>query len=157
MPIERRLIIAWRLVERERRFMSKVAWLAGLSLVAVHVSAVAQADPGRPPMVFFDWGKLEIRSDDKAVLDKVAEQWRAQPGARLVLSGHSDRSGPGWANVRASKRRAIAVQDYLVDQGVPASAMTLQAFGEQRPVVPTEDGVREVQNRRVEISIVPAG
>ena len=39
MPIERRLIIAWRLVERERRFMSKVAWLAGLSLVAVPVSA----------------------------------------------------------------------------------------------------------------------
>ena len=108
-------------------------------------------------MVFFDWGKLEIRSDDKAVLDKVAEQWRAQPGARLVLSGHSDRSGPGRANVRASKRRAIAVQDYLVEQGVPASAMTLQAFGEQRPVVPTEDGVREVQNRRVEIGIVPAG
>lgn len=134
--------------------MGKVALLVGLSLVTMPASSMAQADDGRPAMVFFDWGKGEIRSDDKAVLDNVAEQWKAQPGARLVLSGHSDRSGPGWANARASKQRAVAVQDYLVEHGVPASAMTLQAFGEQQPVVTTEDGVREVQNRRVEIRFV---
>ena len=129
--------------------MKSLALSAGL-ILAVPASLAAQ--PPSPTMVFFDWGKREIRSDDKAVLDKIAEQWRAQPGAPLVLSGYSDRSGPGWANVRASKQRAMAVRDYLAEHGVPASAMILQAFGEQRPVVETEDGVREVQNRRVEIS-----
>jgi outer membrane protein OmpA-like peptidoglycan-associated protein len=134
--------------------MGKVAWLAGLSIIAMPASLAAQVDTNRPAMVFFDWGKREIRRDDQEVLDKIAERWRAQPGARLVLSGHSDRSGPGWANLRASKQRAAAVQDYLVEHGVAASAITLQAFGEQQPVVNTEDGVREVQNRRVEISFV---
>jgi len=131
--------------------MKSLALSAGL-ILAVSAPLAAQAQASRTAMVFFDWGKREIRSDDKAVLDKIAEQWRAQPGAPLVLSGYSDRSGPNWANVRASKQRAMAVRDYLAEHGVPASAMILQAFGEQRPVVETEDGVREVQNRRVEIS-----
>jgi len=133
--------------------MARLALSAGLILLAVAAPLSAQSAPGTA-IVFFDWGKREIRSDDRSVLDKVAEQWRAQPEVRLVLSGHSDRSGPGWENVRASKRRAVAVRDYLIERGVPASAMTLQAFGEQQQVVTTEDGVREVQNRRVEISLV---
>jgi len=133
--------------------MARLALSTGLILLAVAVPLAAQPAPATA-MVFFDWGKREIRNDDRAVLDKIAEQWRAQGDTRLVLSGHSDRSGPGWANVRASKRRAVAVQDYLIKRGVPASAMTLQAFGEQQPVVATEDGVREVQNRRVEIRFV---
>jgi outer membrane protein OmpA-like peptidoglycan-associated protein len=49
------------------------------------------------------------------------------------------------------------VRAYLVEHGVPGTAMTIQVYGEQRPIVPTEDGVREVQNRRVEIRFVPAG
>ena len=121
--------------------------------MSVAASIAAQPAPGTA-IIFFDWGKREIRRDDQEVLDKVAEQWRAQSGAHLILSGHSDRSGPGWANVRAAKQRAKAAHDYLVEHGVPSSAMTLQAFGEQQPVVETEDGVREVQNRRVEIKIV---
>ena len=48
----------------------------------------------------------------------------------------------------------MAVRGYLAAHGVPASAMILQAFGEQQPVVDTEDGVREIQNRRVEIAFV---
>jgi outer membrane protein OmpA-like peptidoglycan-associated protein len=108
-------------------------------------------------MVFFDWGKPEIRSDDKAVLDKIAEEWRAEPNSRLLLSGHSDRSGPTGVNLRSSRRRAETVRAYLVEHGVPGTAMTIQVYGEQRPIVPTEDGVREVQNRRVEIRFVPAG
>jgi OOP family OmpA-OmpF porin len=122
-------------------------------LLSVAAPIAAHPEPGTA-IIFFDWAKREIRRDDQEVLDKVAEQWRAQPGAHLLLSGHSDRSGPGWANVRASKQRADAVHDYLVEHGVPSSAMTLRAFGEQQPVVGTENGVREVQNRRVEITIV---
>jgi len=133
--------------------MARLALPAGMALLSVATSIAAQPAPGTA-IIFFDWGKREIRRDDREVLDKTVEQWRAQPGAHLVLSGHSDRSGPSWANVRASKQRVKAVHDYLVEQGVPSPAMTLQAFGEQQPVVETEDGVREVQNRRVEIKIV---
>lgn len=108
-------------------------------------------------IVFFDWSKPDINRDAAEILDKVAAEVAGQPGSRLVLAGHSDRSGPAGANVRASKRRAEAVRDHLVKHGVPAGAITLHAYGELQPIVSTEDGVREVQNRRVEIQFIPAG
>jgi len=107
-------------------------------------------------MVFFDWGKRDIRSDDVAVLEKVAAEWRGMPGARILLTGHSDRSGPAWTNRRSARLRAEAVRGELVKRGIPARAISTVSYGEQRPVVETEDGVREVQNRRVEISVVPS-
>jgi outer membrane protein OmpA-like peptidoglycan-associated protein len=128
------------------------------ALVASAGAASGTASRARPDfIIFFDWGKQEIRGEDKAVLDKAADEWRARPGSNLQVTGFSDRSGPGVVNLRASKRRAIAVRDYLVARGVPAYAIILHAYGEQQPVVATEDGVREVQNRRVEICFVPAG
>jgi outer membrane protein OmpA-like peptidoglycan-associated protein len=52
-----------------------------------------------------------------------------------------------------SLRRANAVKDSLVREGVPASAITVIGRGESNPLVPTGDGVREPQNRRVEIVV----
>ena len=129
-----------------------ILWCA----LAVAGAAPAQAPADAPFIVFFDWAKPDINRDAAEILDKIAAEYSARPGARLQLSGHSDRSGPAGANLRSSRRRAEAVRDYLAAHGVPAAAMTVRAFGEQRPIVPTEDGVREVQNRRVEIRFVPA-
>ena len=67
------------------------------------------------------------------------------------MAGHADRSGTPQYNQRLSQRRADAVAAELVRRGVPRNAMAIQAFGESRPLVPTADGVREPQNRRVEI------
>ena len=124
--------------------------------LAIAGAAAAQAPAGAQFIVFFDWAKPDINRDAAEILDKVATEYSARPGARLQLSGHSDRSGPAGTNLRSSRKRAEAVRDYLAAHGVPAAAMTLEAYGEQRPIVPTEDGVREVQNRRVEIRLVPA-
>jgi len=123
---------------------------------ALLMAAAAPAQPsGGTFIVFFDWAKPEINRDAAEILDKVSAEHAARPGSRLVLSGHSDRSGPAGVNLRSSKRRAEAVRAYLEAHGVPGRAMTLEAYGEQRPIVSTEDGVREVQNRRVEIRFVP--
>jgi outer membrane protein OmpA-like peptidoglycan-associated protein len=69
----------------------------------------------------------------------------------VLVEGHADRSGPESYNLALSQRRAEAVAAALRARGVPGDAMSLQAFGETRPRVPTADGVREPQNRRVEI------
>jgi outer membrane protein OmpA-like peptidoglycan-associated protein len=79
--------------------------------------------------------------------------WRASPGSHLSLSGHTDRSGSAAFNLAASRKRAQMVRDELVKRGVPAGSISTAAYGEERPLVPTEDGVREVQNRRVEIIV----
>ena len=124
----------------------------GLALAA---SAAAQEQPAQagPFLLFFDWGKPDIRSDDAATLDKVAEQWRARPSARLEIVGHTDRSGSPATNRRAGLKRAETVRAELEKRGVKGNAMSVASFGEEQPLVPTEDGVREVQNRRVAIEI----
>jgi OOP family OmpA-OmpF porin len=128
-------------------------YVAGALAVAASGVALAQQPPAPAPlMLFFDWGKPDIRSDDQSVLDQAAAAWRARPGSRLKLSGHTDRSGSAAFNLAASRRRAEMVRDELVKRGVPRNAMRVASFGEVQPLVPTEDGVREVQNRRVVIA-----
>lgn len=132
------------------RAIGTVLATAGLALAS---TAGAWEPPPGPFLVFFDWGKPELRSDDSAILDKVAEVYRANPGARLQLMGHTDRSGSAAVNRAAGLRRAEAVQAELVKRGVPRNVMSVASLGEDRPLVPTEDGVREVQNRRVVIAL----
>jgi len=72
-----------------------------------------------------------------------------------MLAGHADRSGSTSYNVGLSQRRADAVRSYLSARGVPDTRISSEAFGESQPRVPTADGVRELQNRRVEISYGP--
>lgn len=113
-------------------------------------SAAAQWGDAGPTLLFFDWGKSELSGDAKASLDKVAERYR-QAARPMTIDGHSDRSGADASNLASSRRRARIVRDYLVDRGVPDSAMSVRAYGETWPIIATADGVREVQNRRVEI------
>lgn len=129
-----------------------------LALAAVWVLAAASAAQSQPAnrlMLFFDWGRPDIRSDEVATLDQAAAAY--QPGAQLKISGFADRSGSAAVNLRASRQRAEEVRAELAKRGVPASAMAIAAYGEARPLVATEDGVREVQNRRVQIEVSGAG
>jgi len=67
------------------------------------------------------------------------------------VAGHADRSGTPQYNQGLSMRRAQAVAAELVRLGVKQQAIAISAFGDTRPLVPTAAGVREPQNRRVEI------
>ena len=125
---------------------------AGLATTGISAQPPVATNAGTF-MLFFDWGKGDIRRDDEAILDQVAEAWRARTGQRLRLTGHTDRSGGAIFNRQAGMERAKAVRLALEKRGIPRDAMSITSFGEDRPLVPTEDGVREVQNRRVEIVI----
>jgi OmpA-OmpF porin, OOP family len=129
-----------------------VATLAAVILTVQAGAQTANSMAAGSFVVFFDWSKPELRRDDNETLDKVADAHRARPAARIILTGHTDRSGRSSVNRSAGMRRAEAVRAELEKRGVPRNAMTLASFGEDRPLVPTEDGVREVQNRRVEIA-----
>lgn len=72
-----------------------------------------------------------------------------------MLAGYADKSGSSSYNVGLSQRRADAVKAYMASKGIPDGVMTTQAFGESNPRVETADGVRELQNRRVEITYGP--
>jgi outer membrane protein OmpA-like peptidoglycan-associated protein len=110
--------------------------------------------PG-PFIVFFDWDKSDVTPEAAGILDNAAAAYQQTGTASVVLAGHADKSGADDYNVGLSQRRADSVKTYLAGRGVPESALTTEAFGESRPLVETADGVREPQNRRVEITFGP--
>ena len=73
----------------------------------------------------------------------------------LIITGHADRAGSDAYNWDISLDRADAVRGVLEAMGVPAALIAVRAAGETEPLAPTEDGVRERKNRRVEIVLRP--
>jgi outer membrane protein OmpA-like peptidoglycan-associated protein len=105
----------------------------------------------RTYLVFFDFDRADLTDRARQIIAEAATNSTRAGTTRIEVAGHADRSGTPAYNQRLSERRAAAVAAELERRGVARSAMTIQAFGESRPLVPTADGVREPQNRRVEI------
>ena len=105
--------------------------------------------------MFFDWDKSAITPEAATVLNSAVTAYGDCGTAAVMLAGHADRSGSTQYNVGLSERRNAAVRTYLTGRGVPAARIASEAFGESRNRVATADGVRELQNRRVEISYGP--
>jgi len=122
---------------------------------SIPASQTCPPRPIGPFIVFFDWDKDEITPQAAAILDNAAAAYQQSGSASIVLAGHADRSGSDEYNVGLSQRRANNVRGYMAGRGVPDGSMTTEAFGESRPLVDTADGVREPQNRRVEITFGP--
>ncbi|MCR0981370.1 OmpA family protein [Roseomonas populi] len=118
--------------------------------VAAQAPAAAPA-PARTYLVFFDFDRADLTDRARQIISEAAQAVSSTGTTRIEVAGHADRSGTPQYNQRLSMRRAEAVAAELTRRGVPRSAMSIQAFGESRPLVPTADGVREPQNRRVEI------
>ena len=107
--------------------------------------------PARTYLVFFDWDRADLTARAREIIAEAAEASRRVQVTRIEVAGHADRSGSPQYNQRLSQRRADNVAAELVARGVPRNQIFVTAFGESRPLVPTADGVREPQNRRVEI------
>jgi outer membrane protein OmpA-like peptidoglycan-associated protein len=104
-------------------------------------------------LVFFDWDRYNLTAEGKRVVAQAAEEFKKSGQARIVATGYTDLSGSASYNQKLSERRADTVKQELIRLGVPASAIVAIGRGESNPLVPTKDGVREPQNRRVEIEI----
>ncbi len=102
-------------------------------------------------MVFFDWDRSDLSAQAMGTIQQAAAAYRSNSGARVTAIGHTDTSGPNNYNMALSLRRASAVKGALVQSGVPAGSIDTIGKGEEGLLVQTGDGVREPQNRRVEI------
>jgi len=113
------------------------------------------APPPPPPqkvfLVFFDWDKYNITPEGERIIEVAAQQYKAGGAVRLQVTGYTDTTGSYAYNQRLSERRANAVAARLAALGVARSDMAVagRSFNDLR--VPTPLGVREPQNRRVEI------
>ena len=114
----------------------------------VHPTAAAPA----PLVVYFDMGSSTIRKEDAAVLDHASRAYNEGKPIVMILAGSADRTGDAGDNLELSQRRATAVLRGLLARGIPAERFEVLAKGETELPVPTDPGVAERQNRRVEIT-----
>ena len=121
-------------------------------------AAPPPAPPAPPPppthqvyLVFFDWDKYNITPEGMQILEAAAAHYRAGGAVQIQVTGYTDLTGSPGYNQRLSERRASAVATVLARLGIPRNEMIVAGRGMNDPRVPTPLGVREPQNRRVEI------
>ena len=114
-------------------------------------SAVPAAEPSRSYLVFFDWDKATLSVRARGIVKDAATNAARVQHTRIDVSGNTDTSGTPAYNQGLSMRRAQAVAAELVRDGVAKSDITITAAGDTNPLIATGAGVREPQNRRVEI------
>ncbi|SDH47456.1 flagellar protein MotY [Pseudomonas abietaniphila] len=122
--------------------------LCTAKLLPMNFEQVRQAEIG------FPGGGIDLDAQAKRRLDTVLAYMKADPSVnRVELDGHSDNSGNRLTNRDLSRRRALAVMDYLKAQGVPEEQITVRFHGEQYPLVPNTTNANRARNRRVNIHL----
>jgi outer membrane protein OmpA-like peptidoglycan-associated protein len=102
-------------------------------------------------MVFFDFNKSDLTAEAASIVDQAAKNAGPAKATEITVTGHTDTVGSDAYNMRLSKRRADSVAAELEKDGIPSSEIAIVAKGKRDLLVPTKDGVREPQNRRVTI------
>jgi OOP family OmpA-OmpF porin len=101
----------------------------------------------------FELAGRTLTPESMAQLDQVLKEVATWEAAEVEVVGHTDRMGTPENNDALSLRRAEHVRRLLVDKGAKADAVRAIGMGEREPVTPTDDGVADAANRRVEVVI----
>jgi len=99
--------------------------------------------------IYFEYDSDTIRSEFEPMLTAHVRFLRANPGASVVLQGHTDERGTREYNLALGERRAGAVERYLNVQGVSPSQVEVVSYGEERPAARGQNEQAYAQNRRV--------
>ena len=105
--------------------------------------------------VQFETNSAVLKKESESLLDEVAKAMKDHPDIKRVrIEGHTDSRASDGYNKRLSKKRAQAVREYLVAQGIAGKRLSARGYGEEKPIADnkTEDGM--YQNRRVEFTIL---
>jgi len=101
-------------------------------------------------VVYFDFDKYDLTAESRAVLLAHADKLKGA-SVSVRLEGHADERGSREYNMALGEKRANAVRDFLVTQGVSGSSLEVVSFGEEQPAVMGSDEASWAQNRRVEV------
>jgi iron complex outermembrane receptor protein len=113
--------------------------------------AVAPATAPKSYLVFFDFNKSDLTPQAATIVNQAAKNAGPAKVTKLEVTGHTDTVGSDAYNMRLSRRRAESVAALLEKDGIPSSEIEIVAKGKRDLLVPTADGVKEPQNRRVQI------
>lgn len=105
--------------------------------------------------ILFEFGSNKIDPSSFPILDEVAKVLAVNPKVGPVLiEGHTDNVGPRAFNIDLSRRRAKAVEDYLITKGIAKERLRSDGFGFDKPIVPNDTPINRAKNRRTEFRLV---
>ena len=104
--------------------------------------------------IYFAFDSSTIPSAERAKLSAAADWLKANPNHSLFLAGHADKRGTPEYNRALGDRRALAVREYMVGLGVPASILFTNSYGSDRPAVQGDTEEAFAKNRRVEVGVI---
>jgi OOP family OmpA-OmpF porin len=104
--------------------------------------------------VGFELNSAQLTAESRSVLDGIAADLKKYPRLKIELQGHTDSSGSDAYNLQLSQKRANAVRDYLVEQGVSSSQLTAKGYGESQPIADNTTADGRAKNRRVVMSVL---
>ena len=103
--------------------------------------------------VLFEINKSTLRSEHFATLNSIVDYLVLHPERSVKISGHSDNTGSEGHNLALSKRRAVVVAEYLVNNGVDIDRVETFGLGSAKPIVLNTTDEGRKKNRRVELLI----
>ena len=103
---------------------------------------------------FFDFDRAEIRAEGRAKLQELVAQLKRFNLEVVIVVGHTDSVGTDAYNMKLGDRRAQAVKNFLVAQGLERSRIYTESKGEKQPVADNQTREGRAKNRRVEIEVI---
>ncbi|MFD1017082.1 OmpA family protein [Winogradskyella rapida] len=103
--------------------------------------------------ILFNSGKATFQRQTDKVLQSMVAIFKEYPQAHFSLEGHTDSDGSKSMNQALSERRANAVRDYLIANGIDADRLTAAGFGESNPIASNRTSAGKKENRRVEVKL----
>ncbi|MBQ7941692.1 MAG: OmpA family protein [Muribaculaceae bacterium] len=103
--------------------------------------------------ILFGFNKSDLSANAKQSLSEFAQSLKNNPSTDVTIYGYTDNVGSLEANKKVSNQRALTVQQYLMESGVPTNRMTAQGLAWENPVASNDSEAGRAQNRRVEIYI----
>jgi peptidoglycan-associated lipoprotein len=106
-------------------------------------------------MIFFEYDKSDLKAEQISKMDRFIKQVKENPHVRIEVLGHTDERGTEQYNEKLSERRALAVETYLLSQGVSRDQLAIvKGFGKTAPLVFGSTEEAYAKNRRAEVRIV---
>lgn len=148
-------------IEGNTGYIDVSAGVGDMSLEAVPPTAQRVSDvipvaaPPRPShfAVFFDFNRARLTPEAQSIVRDAVKTAEQTGMVRVRIVGHTDTVGSESYNMRLSVKRAEAVKEAMVDDGMRAGQIAIEGRGFHDPLVPTGPGVREPQNRRAVIDL----
>lgn len=112
--------------------------------------ATQNPEAGEFKTVYFDFNKFDIRGDQKEVANQIAEHLKAAPTVQVQIQGNTDDRGSTEYNMALGQKRAQALKNYLIANGVQNTIETI-SYGKERPAVAGNDEEAWSKNRRDDV------